>query len=546
MTESPFYQIPLPSTERYDTHVPEPLVQLNEFLSMTPQVETLPDFTQAKTVLPAPFWQARPDVIDCYWRAWELAFSNLHRPTKENGFISNFCDTAFNGNLFMWDSGFITFFGIYGRKAFNFQRTLDNFYHKQHKDGYICREISEDDGTDTFHRFDPSSTGPNVFPWTEWNHYQHTGDIQRLRRVFPVLLAFYHWFRTYRTWQDGTYYSSGWGCGMDNLPRVAPQLNKEWSHGHLSWIDTTLQAVMMAKILIQMASILQEELRISDLDREIKKLEAVVNATMWDDKTSFYYDRNADGTLSPVKHLGAYWAMLAGVVPPLKINAFVAHLENPDEFNRPHRIPALSADDPNYGGTGNYWCGGIWAPTNYMALKGLNEMGNRDLAHQIAMNHLDNVVRVYKSDDTVWLGADQFREFFHLTDLKMDDKHTLWENYAPDEITPGSHSKPGYVGWTGLPPIAVLFEDIFGIIPDAPANRLTWKIRLLDEHGIHHYPFGMDGILDMKCQPRKSTIEKPAVEIHSNVPLLVDILWEGGKETLQIEPDSSPTWIAAQ
>ena len=53
-----------------------------------------------------------------------------------------------------------------------------------------------------------------------------------------------------------------------------------------------------------------------------------------------------------------------------------------------------------------------------------------ELAHEIAINHLENVVKVFESEDTPWVGAEQFRQFFHLTDLKYDDKHTLWENYA--------------------------------------------------------------------------------------------------------------------
>ena len=37
--------------------------------------------------------------------------------------------------------GFMTLFGRYGERAFTFMRTLDNFYAKQHPDGFICREI---------------------------------------------------------------------------------------------------------------------------------------------------------------------------------------------------------------------------------------------------------------------------------------------------------------------------------------------------------------------------------------------------------------------
>jgi hypothetical protein len=202
-----------------------------------------------------------------------------------------------------------------------------------------------------------------------------------------------------------------------------------------------------------------------------------------------------------------------------------------------HRIPALSADDPHYSGTGGYWCGGVWAPTNYMVLKGLDTSGQNALAHEIAINHLGNVVQVFQSDDTPWLGADQFRNYFHLTDLVYDDKHTLWENYAPDLIGPGSHSKPGYVGWTGVPPIAVLLEDVIGLSQDGISNRLTWHVRLTEEHGVRRYPFGETGALDLKCGPRNSRLDRPSIEIRSNIPLTLEVTWEGGAYLVNIEKE---------
>ena len=134
--------------------------------------------------------------------------------------MARFIDPAFNDCIFMWDSCFMTLFGRYGARAFPFVRTLDNFYAKQHPDGFICREIGRALGDDRFPRFDPSSTGPNVMAWAEWEHYRNFGDRDRLARVFPVLRAYHQWLRAYRTWPDGSYWSTGWGCGMDNQPRL--------------------------------------------------------------------------------------------------------------------------------------------------------------------------------------------------------------------------------------------------------------------------------------------------------------------------------------
>jgi hypothetical protein len=45
--------------------------------------------------------------------------------------------------------------------------------------------------------------------------------------------------------------------------------------------------------------------------------------------------------LSEVKTIGAYWTLLAGVVPQERLTKFVGHLDNPAEFKTPHRVPAL-------------------------------------------------------------------------------------------------------------------------------------------------------------------------------------------------------------
>jgi hypothetical protein len=535
MSDSPLITGWRPTIERYDTHIPNAWVEHNRFLVEAPEQADLPAYAGSAEILPHPFWSGHQSTIDCYWRAWELVFTNLKRPTPENGFVSNFCDTAFNGNLFMWDSAFISGFGLYGRRVFNFQKTLDNFYRKQHRDGFICREIAETDGSDTFHRFDPSSTGPNVLAWVEWRHYLATGDRQRLEMVFEPLVAYHQWMRKYRTWNDGSYWTTGWGCGMDNLPRSADESPLDWDNGHLTWIDATLQALLSAKTLLQMADVLGESEHLADMRDEVEGLSDYVNRKLWNEDTQFYSDRLANGRLSPVKHIGAFWALLAGCAGEKYLPALIAHLENPAEFNRIHRVPSLSADDPRYSGGGAYWRGGIWAPTNYMVLKGLEAVGRKDLAFEIGMNHNQNVAQVFEMENTPWKGAEQFRNFFHLTDLQFDDHHTLWENYAPDEVAPGEHSKPGYVGWTGLPPIAVLFENIFGLNPDASTGRLAWDVRLIEGHGVSQYPFGLSGLLDLKCAARQSAHERPVLSIHSNVPFTLDLTWNGGKESIKVD-----------
>lgn len=234
-------------------------VEKNPFLHMPPEEKPLPVYGEIKDKLPKPIWEGHADAIACYYKTWEIAFRNLRTPNGEAGFVSNFIDTAFNGYLFMWDSSFIVMFGRYASHIFNFQKTLDNFYSHQHRDGFICREICETQNGEQFHRDDPASTGPNIMPWSEWEYYQITGDKERLDKIFYPLLAYHKWLQLNHTWRDGSYWSTGLACGMDNQPRVQNGYSHLTSHGHAIWVDTCIHMVMSGKILIEIGKITGHE-----------------------------------------------------------------------------------------------------------------------------------------------------------------------------------------------------------------------------------------------------------------------------------------------
>ncbi|MEO7048281.1 MAG: trehalase family glycosidase [Ferruginibacter sp.] len=495
----------------FDTHVQNGFVKENTFLQKKADTATPPSFSAIRNKLPEPVWPDRPDVLKLYWRTWELAFSNLHKVTGDKGFISPYIDPAFNNNIFTEDCGFMVLFCRYASRAFNFQQTLDNFYAKQHKDGFICREIWGTNGHDAFERFDPSSAGINIFPWAEWEYFCNVNDSDRLKNVFPVLLANYQWYYNYRSWPDGSYFSSGWGSGMDNQPRLPNGYNHAFSHGHMSWIDATLQQIFAGKLLIRMADVLSRREDVKDIALEISDLSKYVNSKMWDSAKAFYFDRFKDGTLSDVKTIGAFWALLAEIVPSRELPGFLAHLSDTTEFCRPHRIPSLSADHPKYDPKGGYWLGAVWAMTNYIVLRGLTKVGADSLAFEIAKNHVNNVTEIFKRTGIIW------------------------ENYSP-EYSYGS-GKKNFVGEGGFSGTAILLEYIFGIHADVPNHSLFWDIRLTDEHGVKQYPFGKEGVVTLHCAKRNRETEEPLVTIHSNVPFQLKIAWKGGSKIIDVKAD---------
>lgn len=467
----------------------------------------LPDY--APDALPALVADEHPQWIALYRQAWTIAFRNLRQPEPESGLVANFIDTAFNDNTFMWDSCFMTLFGSYGQRVFPFIQTLDNFYAKQHADGYICREINTYDGRDIFRPHNPSSTGPNILAWTEWLHFEQHRDHARLQAIFPVLVAYHRWWRDWRTWPDGSYFTTGWGSGMDNQTRVPDSM---FHHRHYAWVDASLQQALSCQMLQRIGTTIGREDFNAELQAEFDHLQRIINRRLWSDADAFYLDRAPDGSFSPVKSIGAYWGLLSDAVPPDRAAQLIAHLDDPALFNRPHRVPTQAADSPGYQPDGAYWRGGVWAPTNYMLLRGLSRHGQHDLAYAIARNHLDNVTQVFEETGTVW------------------------ENYAPEYAGHGRPAKPDFVGWTGLSAITIPIEYVIGLQPDVAANTLTWHIRLTGRHGVQRYPFGAEGTLDLISEPRRHENAPPVLTVRTNVDVTLAVEWPSGEAVRVLEP----------
>ena len=479
-----------------------PLVARNPFRRRSYERASILPFGDARPLLPEPVLPARPEWVEMYWRAWEIAWHQLRHPRAGSGLVANFMGAAGDDHIRLWDSSFMVQFGVYGRRAFDFIYTLDNFYAKQHDDGHICRQINVEKGHDYFHPFDPNGAGPNILAWSEWRHFRHTNDEERMGQIIWPLLALHNWYRAHRTWPSGLYWATGLSSRMDNQPRVP---DSELHHGHWSWVDANMQASLSCKMLAQMAAAVDDAQEYAkQLVGERAFLLRDVNAHLWNDQSEFYHDISPQGHFSPVKSIGAYWALLdKDMIPQERLTPFVRHLHEAASFNRPHRVPTLSADSPGYDGeTGDRWCGGVFSPTNYMVLKGLRRYGRSQLAHQIAVNHLNNVCHVFQRNDT------------------------FWEYYAADKAAPGEGARPNFVGWTGLAPISILLEDVIGLSVDWPLRRVTWDRRLesASTYGVRNYPLGADGKMDIMGNDG-------TVEVKTNVPFTLTV--HGPKETLQ-------------
>jgi hypothetical protein len=298
--------------------------------------------------------------------------------------------------------------------------------------------------------------------------------------------------------------------GMDNQPRVP---DSRTYHRHWSWIDANMQAAVDCLMLSQMATQLGEAELSLALSEERSQLVTLLNARMWNSETKFYQDVSENGRFSRVKSIGAYWGLLdKGIVPEDRLVDFVQPLRENWTFKLDHCVPSQSADSEGYNQDGNYWRGGVWANTNFMVLKGLRTIGQHALAHEIAVNHLNNVAQVYRETETIW------------------------EYYMPESAAAGEKAKRDFVGITGLTPIAILLEDVIGIRADWPQRRLFWDRRLdtTAEYGVRNYPLGDEGSLDLLGTPEK-------VVVTTDVPFTLTI--QLGAEHVQVAVPQGMTEI---
>jgi hypothetical protein len=460
----------------------------------------VPRFEERRSLLPSPIAEARPLWVETYWKAWELAFRNYHEPEPHSGFVSRFIDAAFNENIFLWDSCFMTMFCNYGDPFVPGISTLDNFYAKQFPDGEICREINRATGVEykpwlnaegkpLFSRWGWGLSGadgkdrsviyrgrraprPNpkltldalnhpILAWAELEHYRLSGDRLRLASVWRPLVLYYAALEKYLRQGNGLYMTD-W-ASMDNSPR-----NPFLARGGTG-VDISAEMVLFARDLAEIARLLGREEQ-ARWRSKADSLSLLINRRMWDPKRKFYFDLSVDAVRSRVKTVAAFWTLIAGVASRDQARALTGELRNPATFGRLHPVPTCSADEAGYVARGGYWKGAVWAPTNTMVIRGLERYGYGELAREIALKHLDAVAEVYRQTGTIW------------------------ENYAPDAIEPGRLEsgelvKGDFVGWSGLGPILYLIEYGIGLKADAETNTVTWRIDLPGRSGCGNFHF---------------------------------------------------------
>jgi glycogen debranching enzyme len=468
----------------------------------------LPKFENDKDKIPMPILDSDPGWLDMYWKCWELAMNKAKKPYRGSPFVSNYIDEAFSDNIFQWDTHFMLMFWNYIYYIFPAIESHDNFYCRQHSDGYICREIHEKNGEDFYYDGKDNNTltntiNPPLFPWVEYEYYKISGDDSRFKLIIPVLEKYGDWIDNNRIkpgTKHGLYWQTGLGSGMDNTPRSGS-----------GWVCISSQMAMFYLYLGKICEHEKAEAKANKFYSRSKAIAKKINQCMWNEEDGLYYDVADNGEQVTVKTAASFWPMLAEICSNEQASRLVENLKDPKTFWRPFPFPTLSADHPDFNPKGHYWVGGVWAPTNYMIIKGLQKYGFQEFAAEATEKYLNGMYEVFKKTGTVW------------------------ENYAPESFNPGDIAKGDFVGWTGLGPISLLIENVIGIQLDALNNTIHWHLNRTDRYGILNFYF-CNAIVSMISEKRLDKNAAAKISIESNKALTVKLYNRGRKKSFKISP----------
>lgn len=93
-----------------------------------------------------------------------------------------------------------------------------------------------------------------------------------------------------------------------------------------------------------------------------------------------------------------------------------------------------------------------------------------------------------------------------------------------------------WAGWSGLFPISILFEYVFGIRPYAKERKIVWNVNLLEKHGVSRYPLN-DYSLDLICEVRESEDDEPIITAICDEPIEIEVRYGNKSKTIYAVPE---------
>lgn len=316
--------------------------------------------------------------------------TNIVYPVRRFGrFTRHYCPGRWWDSLYTWDSGFI---GL-GLLELEPARSIDNLAAYLTAPGSDCAFV---------HHGSPVPV--QIYQLQAiWNR---TRDLSVLRKFFPGARRMHRFLAGRgdgsgtRTLQSGLlrpwdyFYNSG---GWDDYPpqrfiRGTPLTRSTTP------VITTAQAIRTARLLREMALLLDEP--VAEFDTDIATFTAALQTHAWNPASGWfsYVRHDADGRpVGPLLHesgvdfnrgLDGLQPLVAGACTAAQEALFIRRLRDESVFWTRCGLSTVDQSAP-YFRTDGYWNGAVWMPHQWFIWKTLLDLGQGELAWQIARTALE-------------------------------------------------------------------------------------------------------------------------------------------------------------
>ena len=462
-----------------------------------------------KEKLPRPVLDGRESFIDLYYAAWELAFKNVEYIDKDGWQDILTCMPGV-GIMWQWDSCIMTFITNYSNGTLSALNNLDNLYMLRRKsDGFMAMAYNLDDGAPTY----GERINPPLMAWAEWEHYLISGDASRFERVLPALEGIYSFIENNRKREscDLYYFEDTGSSGMDNSP-VSGYAAAHLDGSDTCFVDLACQQALSALHLSYICAKLGKTDKAEWYKKEHERICAQINDLHYSERAGWYFNffartwRGERVKFINSKTAASFWTLLSKVAKGERLRSVVSHMMNENEFYTKIPFATLSKDDPNYDSAGGYWLGGVWAPTNLCAIKGLMKNGYHEYAREASIKYLEGMYQVFK--DSAY--------------------GSIWECYAPEAYRPATTeyntlSRAEFVGWSGIAPITLLIESVIGLEFNAEENTVTFNLNERGRCGLENMVFNSNNI-SVVCQEYAPFKGKTTITTEAEKPFKLKVV----------------------
>lgn len=285
-----------------------------------------------------------------------------------------------------------------------------------------------------------------LFSYIAWELTQITGDATFLADAYEAGTRI-HGFWVDQRDVDGDGLAEWGGYGI--IESVRDLENVIWdnvaSPEEVEGVVLNTLLVQDASTLALMADALGLTADASDWRDRAQERAALINATMWDDVTGFYYhvDRDtntfdyADASDLKRMEIAGLLPLWAGFVPSDRREILLDHLTDPTLFWREGGIPGLAAADGYYSPDASgccRWRGPVWVQWQWLLMRGLLSLGEDELAVELTRRVLEAV------------------------QVQLSDVHQFRELYNPDDLHAPNHSMPNYI-WSAMVALMMMETD---------------------------------------------------------------------------------------